>query len=42
MQYLLSIPPAALTSIPALEQLAPPDWYLNADPAGKRLGSGGD
>lgn len=41
MQYLLSIPPAALTAIPALENLAPPDWYVNADPASQRLGSGG-
>jgi len=41
MQYLLSIPPAALKRIPALEGLTPPDWYLNADPPGTRLGSGG-
>jgi galactokinase/mevalonate kinase-like predicted kinase len=41
MQYLLSIPPAALASVPALEELNPPDWYLNADPPGARLGSGG-
>jgi len=41
MQYLLSIPPAALASIPTLEGLNPPDWYLNADPPGARLGSGG-
>jgi len=41
MQYLLSIPPTALATIPALEALNPPDWYLNADPAGQRLGSGG-
>ncbi len=41
MQYLISTPSAAAPVVGDLEKLPPPTWYIGADPAGQRLGSGG-
>ncbi len=41
IEYLLSVPPAAAGTLPALENIATPPYHVASDPPGPRLGSGG-
>ncbi|HOQ27227.1 MAG TPA: bifunctional fucokinase/L-fucose-1-P-guanylyltransferase, partial [Armatimonadota bacterium] len=41
MQFLISLPPTSASLFAEMTGRRPPEWFATADPAGRRVGSGG-